>query len=78
MTSSWACEARCADLGLKVGKTTPKTFENRVRSLVADHPTLLAVADALLRARAMLAEQFIKLDKQLHVRAPAATIGLGC
>ena len=52
--------------GLKLGKTTPKTFESRVRSLVADHPTLLAVADALLRARATLAEQFIKLDKQLH------------
>jgi transposase len=52
--------------GLKLGKTTPKTFESRVRTLVADHPTLLAVADALLRARAMLAEQFIKLDKQLH------------
>ena len=52
--------------GLKLGKTTPKTFESRVRILVADHPTLLAVADALLRARAMLAEQFIKLDKQLH------------
>jgi transposase len=44
----------------------PKTFESRVRTLVADHPTLLAVADALLRARAMLAEQFIKLDKQTH------------
>ena len=52
--------------GLKLGKTTPKTFESRVRTLVADHPTLLAVADALLRARAMLAEQFIKLDKQTH------------
>ena len=48
------------------GKTTPKTFESRVRTLVADHPTLLAVADALLRARAMLAEQFITLDKKLH------------
>ena len=52
--------------GLKLGKTTPKTFDSRVRALVADHPTLLAVADALLRARAALAEQFIKLDKQLH------------
>jgi transposase len=55
--------------GLKLGKTTPKTFESRVRTLVADHPTLLAVADALLRARAMLAEQFIKLDKRLHALA---------
>src|SRR3954470_10677518 len=34
--------------GLKVGKTTPKTFERRVRDLVADHPTLVAVVDALL------------------------------
>jgi transposase len=55
--------------GLKLGKTTPKMFESRVRTLVADHPTLLAVADALLRARAMLAEQFIKLDKRLHALA---------
>jgi transposase len=55
--------------GLKLGKTTPKTFESRVRTLVADHPTLLVVSDALLRARATLAEQFIKLDKQLHALA---------
>jgi transposase len=52
--------------GLKVGKTTPKTFEGRVRSLVADHPTLLSVTDALLRARTVLAEQFNKLDNQAH------------
>jgi transposase len=52
--------------GLKVGKTTPKTFEDRVRSLVAEHPTLLAVTDALLRARTVLAELFNKLDNQAH------------
>ncbi len=52
--------------GLKVGKTTPKTFESRVRDLVADHPALLAVTDALLRARTVLAEQFDKLDNQCH------------
>jgi transposase len=52
--------------GLKVGKTTPKTFEGRVRDLVADHPTLLAVTDALLQARTVLAEQFKKLDNQAH------------
>jgi transposase len=52
--------------GLKVGKTTPKTFEGRVRSLVADHPTLLAITDTLLRARTVLAEQFNKLDNQVH------------
>jgi transposase len=57
--------------GLKVGKTTPKTFESRVRDLVADHPTLLAVADALLLARTVLAEQFNKLDNQCHRAARA-------
>ena len=57
--------------GLKVGKTTPKTFESRVRSLVADHPTLLAVSDALLRARTVLAEQFKRLDNQAHRAARA-------
>jgi transposase len=57
--------------GLKVGKTTPKTFESRVRDLVADHPTLLAVADALLLARTVLAEQFKKLDNQCHRAARA-------
>jgi transposase len=57
--------------GLKVGKTTPKTFESRVRSLVADHPTLLAITDALLRARAVLAEQFRALDNQAHRAARA-------
>jgi transposase len=57
--------------GLKVGKTTPKTFESRVRELVADHPTLLAVTDALLLARTVLAEQFNKLDNQCHRAARA-------
>src|SRR5215470_3522747 len=52
--------------GLKIGKTTPKSFESRVRELVANHPTLLTIAAALLKARAVLAEQFIQLDKQLH------------
>jgi transposase len=55
--------------GLKMGKTTPKTFESRVRTLVADHPTLTMIADALLRAREVLLEQFIKLDKEVHAVA---------
>ena len=32
--------------GLKIGPTTPRTFEARVRELVDGHPTLLAVARA--------------------------------
>src|ERR1700761_8944824 len=35
--------------GLKVGKTTPKTFESRVRTLVADHPTLMMITDGARR-----------------------------
>jgi transposase len=57
--------------GLKVGKTTAKTFESRVQGLVADHPTLLSVSDALLRARAVLVEQFKRLDNQAHRAARA-------
>jgi transposase len=61
--------------GLKVGKTTPKTFEGRVRSLAADHPTLLVVTDALLRARTVLAEQFNRLDNQAHRGGPRRQAG---
>ena len=51
--------------GLKVGRTTPRSFEARVRELINGHTTLLAVADALLSARAVLAEQLGKLQKLL-------------
>lgn len=51
--------------GLKVGPTTPRGFEGRIRELVQGHPTLLAVADALLLARETLGEQLGKLQKQL-------------
>src|SRR4051794_37022611 len=51
--------------GLKVGQTSPRCFEARVRALIDGHATLLAVADALLSARAVLAEQLGKLEKRL-------------
>jgi transposase len=51
--------------GLKVGKTTPRSFEARVRELVDGHATLLVVADAMLLARAALMEQLGKLQKRL-------------
>jgi len=50
--------------GLKVGQTTPRSFEARVRELVDGHPTLTVVADAML-ARAVLVEQLGKLQKRL-------------
>src|SRR6185436_12541957 len=46
--------------GLKIGQTTPRSFEARVRELIEGHATLLAVADALLSARAVLTEQLGK------------------
>ena len=51
--------------GLKVGRTTTRSFEGRVRELVEGHPTLLSIADALLLARATLGEQLGKLQKRL-------------
>jgi transposase len=51
--------------GLKVGPTTPKSFEKRVRELVEGHPTLETVAEALLAARAELLRRFKDLEKRL-------------
>lgn len=57
--------------GLKVGPTTPKTFEARARELVEGHPTLEAVAEALLAARAELLLRFKDLEKRLMAVARA-------
>jgi transposase len=51
--------------GLKIGPTTPRSFEGRVRELVAGHATLEALADALLAARTTLGEQLNRLHKRL-------------
>ena len=52
--------------GLKVGPTTPRTFPNRIRELVAGHVTLSTIAEALLAARGTLFEQWQKLEKRLR------------
>lgn len=57
--------------GLKVGKTTPRSFEARVRALVAGHATLTSVAEALLAARGVLARELRGLETR--VRALART-----
>jgi transposase len=49
--------------GLKVGKITDKGFEAHIRKLVAGHPLLEQIAEAMLAARATLLEQFKKLHK---------------
>jgi transposase len=55
--------------GLKVGPTTPKTFEGRVRDLVVHHDTLRTIADALLKARAVLDQEFKAIEKRLYTLA---------
>ena len=44
--------------GLKVGPTTPKTYEARVAHLVEGHDTLETIAEALLKARVVLEQEF--------------------
>jgi transposase len=55
--------------GLKVGKTSPRTFEGRILELVAGQPVLQEVADALLAARTVLAREFRGLDQRIHKTA---------
>jgi transposase len=55
--------------GLKVGPTTARSFPGRARELVAGHPTLTAVAEALLAAREALGEQLRGLEKRLRDQA---------
>ena len=61
--------------GLKVGPTTPRTFASRVRELVAGHPTLSTIAEALLAARGTLFEQWQRLEKRLRSLAREDTRG---
>lgn len=54
------------NFGAKVGKTTARGFEGRVRTLVDGQPTLQAVADALLAARTVLARELATLEKRVR------------
>src|SRR3954470_600259 len=49
--------------GLKVGPVTLRRFAVRIRELVGGHPTLTAITEALLAARAVLGEKPSKLEK---------------
>lgn len=52
--------------GLKVGPTTPRTYDARVRDLVEGHPTLKAIADALLTARAAFVQELRGFEKRVR------------
>ncbi|HLY91551.1 MAG TPA: transposase, partial [Acetobacteraceae bacterium] len=55
--------------GLKVGKTTPRTFAARIRELAAGHPTLEVIASSLLKAREALASEFVGFERRVRAMA---------
>lgn len=57
--------------GLKVGRTTPRSFAGRIHELVAGHLTLQVVAEALLAAREVLARELAGLEKRVRSAARA-------
>ena len=50
--------------GLKVGKTTPTRFAGRIKDLVAGHPSLEVIAQAMLAVHAVLQREFKGLEKR--------------
>jgi transposase len=55
--------------GLKVGSTTPRRFAGRIKELVAGHPSLAAIAEALLAVHAVLLREFNGFEKQVRKMA---------
>ena len=55
--------------GLKVGPTTERRFAGRIRALVAGHPSLETIAQALLSVHAVLLREFKAFDKQVRSMA---------
>ena len=57
--------------GLKVGKVTPKTFAGRIQELVAGHPNLQGIAQALLSVRGVLLRELDGFEKRVRCMARA-------
>lgn len=55
--------------GLKVGRTTSRTFELRIRELVSGHPTLTEIAQALLAARTTLHRELQGFERRVRALA---------
>ena len=52
--------------GLKVGKTTDRSFATRIQELVKGHPNLEAIGEALLSVRAVLLREFNAFEKRVR------------
>jgi transposase len=59
--------------GLKVGKTTELTFAGRIKELVAGHPHLELIANAMLAVHAVLRNEFKVFEKQVRKMARSDT-----
>lgn len=57
--------------GLKVGKTTERRFAGRIQELVAGHPNLETIAQALLAVHAVLVREFNAFEKRVRSMAKA-------
>lgn len=55
--------------GLKVGRTTSTRFAGRIKELVAGHPSLEAIATALLAVHAVLLREFKSFEKRVRTMA---------
>jgi transposase len=55
--------------GLKVGKATERQFAGRIEELVAGHPDLQMIANALLAVRAVLQKEFAAFEKRTRKMA---------
>ena len=55
--------------GLKVGATTPRSFEGRIRELVAGHPSLEELAASLLAVRGVLLREFNGFERRVRTAA---------
>jgi transposase len=57
--------------GLKVGRTTTRSFAGRIRDLVAGQPALETIAEALLAVRTALLREFNGFERQVRALARA-------
>jgi len=55
--------------GLKVGKTTPRSFAGRIQELVDGQPNLEAIGEALLSVRAILQREFNAFERRVRAMA---------
>jgi transposase len=55
--------------GLKVGRTTSTRFAGRIKELVAGHPRLEVIAEALLAVHAVLLHEFKGFEKRVRTTA---------